>query len=205
MTESVFGPLVDPWDVQEAVLATYREWLPTYLAEVERQKELDNLALGRPPSPDSYYGGVDFDSWSESETPAVIVTCVPEGAPEHGPEVDTQGYQVQVGCVVVDVDEDRARMVASHFGAASMLLVQQSGLGGLAERIVMSSAPRVEFPNPEDRRVARSVAAFAVWVTPIVNTDAGPTVVPTEPEEPAAEWPTATDVDVTIEAAQIDP
>lgn len=207
MTESAFGPLVSTWDVEQAVVAVYREWLNSYLAEIERQHDLGNKALPRPPADESYYGGLDFETEMQYELPAVIVVVQPEGGPERHEQLYVQAYNIQVGCVIRAPSEDEARQLASFYGAASMLLVQQESLplpnATLADRTVMSDAPRVEFVDPESRQLMRSVAAFTAWISPIVEPDAGPVELPQDPEAPVAPSPEVTDVEVTVVADSI--
>jgi hypothetical protein len=208
MTESVFGSLLGTPNVENAVLATYRAWMVEYLAEVERQNSLPSRSLERPPTPESFHGGEDFDTWQEDLCPEVIVVCNPTGEPERSASAGYgQAYEVQVGCVVIADTEDEARIRAGYWGVASMLLVQHGGLGGLAEWTVMTAAPKVEFPDPEQRRLLRSVTTFHVWVVPIISASAGPVgQTPKEspeyggePEASFKEDPTVTSIHPTVE------
>jgi hypothetical protein len=69
------GPLVAPWNVEQAALTTLRDHLFIYLAEVERKNGLEIGAIPRPPSDASFYGGIDFDSFQQDLTPSVIVSA----------------------------------------------------------------------------------------------------------------------------------
>jgi hypothetical protein len=212
MPELFFGPLIGLPDVETAILDTLRAWLPTYLSELERQKGLQPRSLGRPPAADSYHGGDDFDSWEEDSTPEVIVVCEPTGEAERTAAGVFQWYEVQVGCVLIADDEDIARNQAGHWGTASMLLAQQGSLGGFAQETVIVGSPKVEFPNPDERRLARAVATFHVWVGPIIDPNAGP-IGPNppgspgyggDPEAPFGDAPTVESSDVTVVAEPLD-
>lgn len=202
MSGTRFGPLVSTWQVEEGVLETYREWMPEYLAEVERQHDLPNQTLGRPVVPDGYYGGLDFESELSGRPPAVIVVVEPASRePERSSRIYIQRYEVQVGCVVLAQDEPTARMHASLYGAGTMLLLQQGALGELAQETIMTGAPRLEWvdPEPAARRLIRSVTTFEVVVPEIVRID-GPTS-PTNPiEQSQAAWPTVDRAATTTKA-----
>ncbi|HTG23804.1 MAG TPA: hypothetical protein VK681_27470 [Reyranella sp.] len=212
MAEDIFGPLVSPEDVIDAVTATLRIWMPEYLADRERKTGLERKAIPRPPTPQSYHGGTDFESWIGAEVPEVMVTAKPSGQPEIGSYGYTQAYAVGLGCLCVGVGglfaeraEDDARIMAGHYGAASMLLVQQPDLGGLAERLRMTALPEVTFPDPERRAIQQSITEFEVWVPQVIKEDAGPLGPnPQESpgyeghEEPFDEAPTVETVDIKV-------
>lgn len=181
MTESLFGPIWSSWDIEQRVISTYKLWVNEYLAEIERKREYRKGTIPRPPSEQSIHGGVDLQSWTQDDSPEIIVVVEPTGIPEKDASVGyTQAYEIQVGAVRVgsgselaERPEDEARAVASYYGAASMLLVQQSALEGLAIDLVMVGSPRVTFPNPDLKQVAQSVATFHTWVT-VIEFNAGP-------------------------------
>lgn len=216
--EDIFGPIYGPWDVELAVVATLRLWMPEYLAEIERKRGLHARTIPRPPDPESYHGGADFDTWVQDRTPEVIVVVHPNGRPEYAASNGyTQAYNVEVGCQWVgsgsplaEQPEDEARAVASHLGAASQLLVQQPTLGGLSERVILAAAPDVTLPEPDRRDLAQVVTGFEVWVPTIVRELAGP-VEPNPPEspeyqgpeQPYTQEPTVQTTDVDIDATPI--
>ena len=72
---TLFGSIIGPFNIESAVIAQLRIWLPTYLAEVERQNGLPKQTLGRPPAPESYHGGLDWLSAKQDRHAAIkIVT-----------------------------------------------------------------------------------------------------------------------------------
>jgi hypothetical protein len=217
MAEDLFGQFISPEDVIDAAVETLRTWLPTYMAEVERQKGLQPRTIPRPPTPESYHGGVDLETWVGADTPEVMVLAKPSGPPERFASSYTQGYTLTVGCLCIGTGstlaerpEDDARIVASYLGAATMLLVQQPALGGLTERLVMIAAPDVSLPDSEKRAIAQVVTEFEVWVTEIVSETAGP-VGPTPqespgytgPEEPFTPAPTVTSEHLTVKTEPV--
>ena len=186
-----FGPAVAPWNVEVAVLETLKTWMPAWLADIEEKNGLEHKILGRPPSPSSYRGGLDWLAVRQEWFPAVIAVANPVGEPERNPSVYTQDFQVEVGCVVLseegDDPEGAARMRAGMFAAATMLLASHGGLGGFAaQETVLVGAPRVEFhPDaPDSRQVAVGVTTWHVFAE-ILDPRAGPVhVKEIEPEGP---------------------
>lgn len=208
MSESIFGSITSTIDVEEATLETLRIWIPEWLSEVERQKGKQRGYLNRPPDPESYHGGDDFDSWKEDDCPEYIVVVKADSLERNASAGYTVAYNVDIACVLIQQDEEEARTQISLHGAALMFLVQQATLGGLAERLVMTKAPTPEFPDPTNRRLARAIASFTVWVASVVNENLGP-VQPNPKESPEYEgkeeaWadePIVEKVEETIKAA----
>ena len=198
----LFGPLLGPWNVEHAILETLEEWMPSYLAEVERKSNLRPQTLGRPPTPESYKGGLDYESVRQEWLPAIIVVANPVGEPERTANAYIQEYQVEVGCVVIseegDDPEGTARRNAGLFAAATQLLVTHGSLGGLSEECVLTGASKVEFFNPERRELAVGITSWHVYAT-ILDPSSGPVTVKTvEPEEPYPAWPEATKDTITV-------
>lgn len=213
--EAIFGQLISTWHIQQAALSTLREWLPSYLAAVERQEGLQDRRLGRPEGPISYYPGVDFFSAGPGEStamspPLVIVTVEPQGRPEMTADLYFQSYELRVACVVRGSTEEEALQLASLYGAASMLLAQIGGLQGLAERTVMTGAPTVELVDPEaaDRRLMRSVVTYSVHVPHLIQQwgPKGETLAESPeviaPEALPSEAPTVQSTLITINATE---
>lgn len=213
MAEDIFGPLVATEDVVQAAVSTLTLWMPEYLAEVERKKGLRRKTIPRPPTSESYHGGVDLEAWIGADAPEVMVVVKPSGEPERSASAGyTQGYTLEVGCLCIGTGstlaeraEDEARIIASYLGAATMLLIQQPTLGGLTERLVMTAAPEVSLPDPDRRAIAQVVTGFEVWVSQIIEESAGP-VGPNPQESPGYEGqeepfedaPTVETVDIKV-------
>jgi hypothetical protein len=207
---TLFETLVGQPTVELATIGVLRAWLPIYLAEVERQHSLTAQTLTRPPVPESYVGGLDFLGWQEDRCPTVIVVANPVGEPERTASAGySQAFEVQVSAVVIGDSEDEARALAGHYGTAIQgAIVQQGSLGGLAQRTVMTAAPRVEFQDPDQRRLAVAAATFHTFVDPIVSEDAGPdTTTPPDsphyggsPDAPFTDWPTVQTPHVSVTA-----
>ena len=229
MTESLIGPLVGTYTLEQQIVEKYRVWAFEYLREIERKETLPARALGRPGTPESFHGGLDFTEWKADELPKLIVIVEPSGTVERDASTDpyenehgepegrggyTQTYEVRVGCIVralgagtiaqpSPLPEDEARAIASGWGAMSMLLVDQPP--ALASDIHMVDAPRLSYPNPDERTVVQSTATFWVTVTPIKLLSAGPTsLLPKESpewqgqEEPWKQEPVVSTTKLTV-------
>jgi hypothetical protein len=206
--ESIFGPLLSSWNVDQAVLATLRVWWRSYMAEVERQNGVPKGTIPRPPDTESFRRGLDFEYYEEDDLPAVIVVSKPSGEPEVSDAGYVQRFEVKVGIVCEAEDELTAQLRAAFCGAASQLLVQQSELEGFAERTRMIGAPELEMPDDEERWLCRAVTTFYVWVAPVVIAEEGPIEPPgpgmgpggedQEPEEPYPPWPEAASTHITV-------
>lgn len=208
MSEALFGPIRGPWNVEKAVLATLEEWLPAYLFEVESQNGLQQRSLGRPPAPESYHGGLDWESEQQDTLPEVIVICNPVGEPQRQASSYIQGFEVQVGCVLLATEEPietHARKSAGLWAAACMgALVQHGPLGTLgAEDTVLVGAPKVEFLESENRRLAVGVTTYHVFAEILQPTFGPTTVKPVEPEGPYPEWPESKTDSTTVVAVPV--
>lgn len=202
---TIFGPLLSTWNVDQAVLATLRTWLNEYLAEVERQNAVPQKTIPRPPSEESFRRGLDFEYYEEDDLPAVIVVSKPSGEPDVQGNGDyIQRYEVKVGCVCEAEDEQTAQMRAAFYGSALQLLVQQSDLGGFAQRTRMIGAPELDLPDDEERWLCRAITTFHVWIAQIVTAEAGPITPPGtpgeehQPESPYPEWPEVGSTHITV-------
>ena len=183
MATEPYGPLRGHWNVEQAVISTLQTWLPEYLARVEEYNELPVRTIPRPTTPESIHGGLDTDSWEETELPVVIAVCKPDGdATYHESAGYSQDWEIRVGCIVKgeprsqfgDWPEDQARAHASFYGTAVELLVQQGSLKGFAERTILARSPDLDYPLENERRFIRSTTVFTVSVTEMIREDMGP-------------------------------
>jgi hypothetical protein len=200
----LLGELHSTQQLEDAALSVLREWLPLFLAEVERQHSLTVGTIPRPPGDDFYFGGNDFNT-SLGNLPSVIVVVKPaETEPEVSSRFYTQEYDLQVACTIEGEDETEARRNASLYGAATMLFAEIGGMEGLAERTTMTKAPRTEFvsSDPSQRRLQRSVVGFSTWIPQLVQ-QLGPPETLKEagiepPELEPQPFPQVEDVNVTV-------
>lgn len=173
----VFGVLQGPWNIETPILATLKDWMGAYLANLEAKNGLQHRFLDRPPTPESYKGGLDWESVKQEFLPAIVVNANPTGESERNASSVIQNFEVEVGCVVLsqegDDPEASARMRAGFMATATMLLEHQAPQIEGLENLVLTGAPKVEFFDPERREIAVGITTWNVFVQ-ILEPNAGP-------------------------------
>lgn len=203
MSELRFGTLLTPYGIEEAIKDFIEKWLPTYLAEVERQTETTAGEIVRPAS--YRVTRQPEGTWPEDTLPAVNVNAAP-GEYEQGNDALGQWFDVTAMAVAYGLDEDDARRTAQFYSAAiAALLLQQGSLDGLAENL---SPVGMEFADLGDsaRSLARGAFTCKVFVPGVVNRDRGPNQPDPnpDPDQPFGDLPTVSEVDVTVEGVPLD-
>ena len=215
MTETIFGPLISPWPLEQQIITVYQTWAGEYLADIERKEGLRARQIPRPPAPESYRGSLDGLAWKAERIPQITVIVETTGAPERDASADPvfnahsiqegrgayiQDFEVTVVCTcesfggaISEQAEDQARAIASYYGAMTMLLVDNPP--ALAADLMIISMPRLSFPDPDNRYVVQSTTQFHVYGVPVKALAAGPnTTVPKEspqyPGETEGVWGT---------------
>lgn len=176
----IFGPLIAPWNVEQAAVATLQKWLwPSYLEQVELQ---NGLAYGTVLKPASIQGAPDLDEWRQDETPAVMVVCEePEGAPERDASIGyAQSYRLTVGVLVVGAEQseeaDARRDAGLYAAAIAGALGQQlaSDHPTFISDIAESVSPSVAYADPDIRVEYLGQVQFEIYVCPMMFDDRGP-------------------------------
>jgi hypothetical protein len=180
-----FGPLVLETDVDLAVAATLKRWLPTYLAQLRVERPgIPRL------EPQSFANTLDDEEFLDHHLPAIIVTTAQT---EGDPEVDGNGmyrtaYRVVVSVVVSARTPGETRAAAALFGGSCRRsLVHHPSLGGFASgtRWRGGNVAPVADPANASRNLAAAINQFTVYVDDVLGGD-GPIDpdIPT-PYEPA--------------------
>jgi hypothetical protein len=183
-----FGPLVVETDVDVAVIATLRLWLPTYLARIEDERSLANRTLPRP-SPQSYTNALEDDEFADNWIPAVIVTTaqLDDEPVIDGAGVYSGGWSVVVSAISRGRTPIESRALAALYGGCvRRCLVHQQDLGGFASETRLRGGGRVapvSDSTGQDRYLTASINRFTVFVDAIVQASAGP-YRPDPPEGP---------------------
>jgi hypothetical protein len=193
---SVFEQIRSGFEVEEACKATLELWLPTYLAEVERQNTIESRAL---PVPASWVTENQFEQVQGAPLPCLIIVSSGTDAP---PERDGDGayrfwFSCGVAAIVEAVTDTAARRLAQLYAAAiAAILVQKPSLGGVAARTELQAVTHDDAP-PDFLRggcaVARVVAS--VLLENVVTAFAGPAVPDLDPEP----WPHVSTVQIDTE------
>lgn len=204
---SVFGQLVSRASIVQAILTLLTEppaqgagpLLLYYLADVERQLGLTPRTLPVPPGPSSYRSEVDFETFQAEWLPLIGVDAQPTGRVErHEGGEYGQWYQVQAAAIVADDDEDQARTYADAYAIAiAAAIVQNGSLGGIATRTLLTTAPMVEYVNPDVRQVSRATVQLQTYVQPVLVEYAGkPMSWPADPYSIPEDWPEVETVNI---------
>lgn len=202
-----FGPLLVETDVDAAVIDRLYLWMPTYLAQVERERGMANRTLHRPVRA-SYATVLDDDGFPTKRLPAILVTTASTAdAPELGGD-DTYStvYEVAVTAVVRGRTSHEARVLASLYaGSIRRLLLQQQDN---ADTMLWtgSSVASVADTTAENRHLAGGINTFSFYADRVVQAFAGPTVDSPvyEQPDPAGDPDSAYDPLVDVDVINVD-
>lgn len=172
---NVFGPAVGAQEVEAAVLATLKTWLPTYIHEMERRtgRDPDTIAQVR-----SWNETSDFSQNPGIALPAVIVVSPGLGGePERrGNGVYAAWWQIVVGVVVGAATARAANELAKLYAeAVRMLFVgRNGGLGDLRAHRRWLDESYDDAP-PDFKQVATvATVSFSFLVEGVVADGYGP-------------------------------
>lgn len=186
---STFGRIIDANAVETAVRDTLELWMPTYIAEVERQYP-DTWDTGELNTQVWYVAAHQFDRFNEDSLPAVIVIC--PGLADR-PVRDADGshlcvFGLAVGVVAGSIDRDETDAAVKAYGAAvRACLLQQSMLGDLnADGVTWLGEQYDELPYEQSRSMVGGRITFTVQVDDVVTKAAGPLQTSTPPVDPYA-------------------
>jgi hypothetical protein len=195
-----FGDLVTTVDVDDAVVATLKMWLPTYLTQFEQERDLAPGFLSRP-NDSAYANTLESDEFLDHTLPAVIVTT----AATADPPVITNNWsyianwRLTVSSVLRGRRPPETRRSASYFeGSVRRLLVQKGDLGGLAKRCRWISSTVAPLPDRtgKGRYLAAGITQMVVFGDVAVEFGVGPDIPDAGSYEPLA---TVQDVTTDVE------
>lgn len=182
-----FGPLIVETDVDEAVIATLKLWLPTHLSQVEREREVALRTLARP-SAASYSNVLEDDEFLDHALPAILVTTAETSDYDRLPRgLYNAAFRCVVSCVVRGRTGPETRKVASLFsGAVKRALAQNPDLGDFANEMILdgSSVAPVQDTTDQGRYLAVGMTTWTVYVDDVLQAAAGPTVPGTPYDDP---------------------
>lgn len=174
----VFGTIFTPRKMEDALMVTLQTWMPTYLAEIERQTLRDSESL---PHPQSWANSTsEFNAIPGDEImPLVVVICTGlAGEPErHGDGRYRAPWACGVGVFTSGRDQDSSRGLAYDYGAAiRALIVQHQSLGGLpgAGGIDWVEERYDDVDIEEERTLGSARIVFSVWIEDVVSDNLGP-------------------------------
>lgn len=190
---TIYGPIVTAGNIRDAYKATLTAWLPSYLAEIERQ-----TGLVLPPIR-HYSTGVSPGTPVEQLPAVVIVAPGVDGTfMRHANGSYDAPWGVGVGIVVAHTSRDTALSWAEAYTAAlRACIVQHGSLGGFATDTVLNDEETTEVGWNTDHSVAAGSLYFTSTITGVVNASGGPATVPAPNPTAAVTTVTATSTHVT--------
>ncbi|HTU14202.1 MAG TPA: hypothetical protein VMF31_03305 [Solirubrobacterales bacterium] len=219
---SIFDLIITRTQIAEAARSVLEEWLPAYIAEIERQNELVPEAL---PLPASFTSRTSFSQWTDEPTPAILIVSpglvnpsqVSPGLLTTGqmnpglygePESDGEGrwrapWGLTVGVVVAGEDPGEIQEQADLYAAAiRACLLQRQPLPGVDGRLRWIGESYVGIPDEQALGVASARVGFECLIPVAVNDQAGPapaTAPPPNPYDPPEEWPIVETTHLTVD------
>lgn len=205
---SLFGTITSDDQVEDAVLAILSKWVPTYMAEVERQIGID---VGFYKRPITYTARTDFDHWPEEQLPMlmVIATGLEDDPPKDGYGKYRATFAVGVAGIVTSNERLYTRRYAFRLGAAvrGALVQHQSldlALGGNVRGVKLVGGRNNELPTEDDRTIWATRQLFEIEVDDYISEGVGP-LAPTsdpqpDPDDPWPDPPTINNPNVNLES-----
>lgn len=185
---SVYGQIIIPTDVEDAITALLKQWWDSYLREMDRVTD-------RPPPklPSIRMWGLGDDDDAVGLTPpAVFVECAE--AEMTGTSDDYDADWVTTIAVVCHSERSmrRARELAGIYLSTAALICVQQGLPGwdfdwTGQSVGVLTAKTRDY-------LARGEARLVTHVPAVAARDVGPT----EPDDEPDEYPTALTVETTV-------
>lgn len=184
---SIFGEIKGDNSVEQAVLASLRGWLPTYLIEVALQEGGGSGGVpDHPASPPLSYQSVRDrpQRWTEQAMPAIVVQVGGTIAVTRKASKYRVVYGVQVAAIVAGPTREDTRRIASTYSAAlASALTQHGDLGGFADGCEWTDTDYSTISDERTRTLMAAVVSFDVAVNDVLDVNAGPDGPPPPPDE----------------------
>lgn len=181
--------IVDGAQVEDAVLATLKAWLPWHLAQVEDGRDMER---GKTARPVAWEIVGTLNETPIRGTPMVVIESPGfQGRPTSGVSFDSHAtWRIMVHVFTASTTRRGAAVNARIYSAAirSCLLLHPD-LGGLASGVLQADEDYSgEFRDEENRQfLAVSHVAATVQVHEVLSADDIPKVPPPDPLTPPAE------------------
>jgi hypothetical protein len=203
---SVFGTTIDGSDVEAALLRHLRAWMPTYRAELLRQKDpAEEIWANRDNVPEIQSYTVVHEAnekWPEDHLPMLLAYSPGLGQPPRGEGDGT--FSGRYLCILTAIASGKgmadtkllARLYAS---AARLAVMQHPGLNGGEADADFTNGDGVAWIDHQNYPITKGVDAernlmgvsdtYLIGVDQILNRDGGPLAPLDNPEEIPDEWP----------------
>jgi hypothetical protein len=208
---TVFGRIIDGDDVEAAAIAHLKAWMPTYVAEVVRQKDPAKTLWPKGIEPVAEFALVHAanENWPEDQLPMLLFYS-PGLADE--PIVREDGltdatYRLTVTSIASGFDTADAKRLGRVYASAAMMAMMQHPALGDFEAESVRWTDLQQFPITRGLEAERNLMAVAamyeIVVAGVMNRNAGVPAPLAEPEKAPDEWPIIgeDDTDVEVELA----
>jgi hypothetical protein len=188
---SQFGRIIHAGQVEHAVQVQLVKWMSTYLAELERQNELEVGKIARPKSWNVLYA---YERWPEEQIPSVsiVATRLHEEPDRFTGFGDHKAWwRFDIVSFVTARSEHRARELAQIYTAAARTIMLQKGTcEGFGEANVWMDEgwDAGPIPNQRSRSMGVGVTTHRILVPDVATALAGPTGPDALPD-PLEEYP----------------
>lgn len=201
---SVWGPILDGADVEQALIAHLRHWVPATSAYVRKQKDADGTKWPEGIASIREYGVSHADAaaqrWPEDQLPMLIAQSP---GMEDDPFVEEGGrvsatYGVALSAIASSITEEDAKELARLYASAARLAIMQApqldaGTGDFfADHVKMGRERngQVRRGVEGERNLAICTVPYLIAVPQIMDVSGGPITAPEDPEVEPEDWPT---------------
>lgn len=205
---TVWGPILDGADVERALLAHLRHWMPAASAFVRKAKDpgaerWPDRGDGTFIEPIREYGVSHADAaaqkWPEDQLPMLIAQSP---GMEDDPVVEEGGrvsaiYGVALSAIAASVTAEDAKELARLYASAARLAIMQNpqldaGTGDAFSDHVSMGRERngqVRRGIEGERNLMICTIPYLIAVPSILDVSGGPLIPPEDPEEEVPDWP----------------
>lgn len=200
----VFGSIKTGYQVEQAVMETLRDWMPTAIMELEYQEGRE-VGLIQPPR---YYARPRFEGFPMDYHPMIVVVS-PGLADRPAAEGDGRyrGWFVMgLGCTAISRDDALASYLSKFYVAAArwVMLNQQtlrdevSGINRASGIEWMDETYDDSVAQDEDQSIRASYGIFQVLVEDLVTRQTGVK----QKYTPGSKWPTANVIGINVDITE---
>ena len=170
-----WGPLVISSDIDDHVLAAVKTWMPTYLKQIYKER---NLTV-KPALPRTYAATFMGQEFLDHQLPAIIATTAQSTAMVGGSNMLYDGvWSLRLATVLRAKRPPVTRYLASLYEGVVRRLVLQQARGGPCNDIKYAGMRYEEVPDVTGagRYCLAAISTFDIFTDAIVQPYAGPDV-----------------------------
>lgn len=208
-TSAEIGPFLTGGDVERAVTDTLKAWLPSYIAQGERDHD---LVAGDIPAPRGWaITGRDLDKFTSDQLPCVIVMAggiVLRPLPQGYPGKTTAIWVMDVGAFFNAAWGGKSRQHCQLYVRAISLCLLQRPLIGLPSVVDFTGESYDEVDFAATRTYSVCVGQFTIEVEGMLWRDGGPPPYvepPADPTAPLDGWVPVSETDIAVTNREVTP